>query len=168
MAIIFRELDTSEEIEQFWEYKRLYEKNDIFPYIHQTEEALAETVGWFQSQEYYETIMHLHQEPLDGNSRLEFVFFYLDDKYLGFLSYKIYHAEDGKAFILDFSIAEPYRNKGLGSQVVSGLQDYLKKKKATYLALNTSNQRNQKFWIKQGFEAKEKDAYGEVIYILHL
>ena len=80
--------------------------------------------------------------------------------------YKIYNQEDGKCFILDFSIDSKYRSKGIGSQVVNAFESLVKANEgATYFVLNTSNENNERFWMKQRYYPSEIDDNGEVLYI---
>ena len=164
MTITFKKLINEKEIALFWEKKREYERNDIFPNLTETGQERAEIVEWFHSEEYYRIIMNLHHHPKNGDSPLEFIFVYDQDTYIGFLTYKIYHSEDGKAFILDFSIETSHRNQGLGSRVVAELELFLKEQGAAYLALNTSNENNTRFWLRNGFSPTEPDEYGNIVY----
>lgn len=169
MDFYFKELKSTSKINQFWEKKRQYEESDIFPNLPESGAELDEIVDWFRSSEYYELIMDLHNSPTEGDSQLEFVFIYNNQQeYVGFTTYKIYYSEDSKAFILDFCIDKPFRNQGVGSRVVSELKNYLKAKNALYIALNASNERNQRFWQNQGFIPQDVDENGEVLYIFHL
>lgn len=165
---VFKHLVSDEEVADFWQKKRRYEEGDIFPFLRETGEELTELLAWFRSDDYYDTIMDLHTHTSEGNTPVEFVFIEIDAQYLGFLTYKIYHAEDGKAFLLDFSIEESLLSQGIGTRVFQDFTVFLKEQGARYVALNASNTRNQKFWLRQGFSASETDEQGEVIYTLAL
>lgn len=133
MKIIFREMDTVEEINEFWQKKRQYELEDVFPNLAKKGNALKETVDWFQSDEYYDIIMDLHEHAQPGGQTLKFVFIFDEQiNYLGFSMYKIYTEEDGKAFILDFCIEKQYRDQGLGSHVSQEFEQYLMNEGAKY------------------------------------
>ena len=162
----FKKLTTEYEISEFWNKKREYETNDIFPNVKETGKDLEELIQWFESKEYYDIIMNLHNNFPEGGSGLQFVFIYENiDTYIGFIMYKIYTQEDGKCFILDFSIDSKYRNKGIGSQVVEAFENFVKAYEgATYFVLNTSNENNRRFWMKQDYLSSEIDDNGEVLY----
>jgi len=163
----FKKMTTATEIEEFWKQKRKYEKLDIFPNVKETGKELEELIHWFQSEEYYNRIMDLHRNVQQNGSGLHFVFIY-DNKneYIGFIMYKIYTQEDGKCFILDFSIDSKHRNKKVGTQVVAAFESLVKENEgATYFALNTSNDNNKRFWKRQGFYPSEVDEYGEILYL---
>lgn len=161
-----KKMTTTDEIAAFWQVKREYEERDIFPSLEDDEPTKNELINWFRSQEYYEVIMQLRETASDGGSTAQFVFFYDDtDRYLGFALYKIYTNEDGKAFILDFSIDEQYRNLGLGTKIARFLEELLVNEGALYYALNCSNAANHRFWQRLGYVPTEPDEHGEMIYI---
>ncbi|MGX6977889.1 GNAT family N-acetyltransferase [Vagococcus elongatus] len=165
MEIFFRKMNTVEEVNDFWQKKRHYEREDIFPNLEEKDDELQEIIAWFQSEEYYEIIMDLHQHAQAGGQTLSFVFMFDEqNNYLGFTMYKIYTEEDGKAFILDFCIEKDYRNKGIGSIVVRELEKFLKREGASYIALNTSNKKNLNFWEKNGFSKFATDEFGKMVY----
>ncbi|MEG0619297.1 MAG: GNAT family N-acetyltransferase [Bacilli bacterium] len=158
---------TQTEIDEFWKKKSEYEKNDIFPYLDETGEELEEIISWFQSSEYYNIIMDLHSNSQENARTLQFAYVYDDaGKYIGFIMYKIYNLEDGKCFILDFCIEREFHNKGVGAEVFNFFEQYVKKNEdATYIALNGSNDRNKRFWKKQGFVYQKQNTHGDEIYI---
>lgn len=166
MKIKFKKMVTTDEIGLFWEKKRCYEQEAIFPNLVETGAERQEIIEWFESEEYYEIIMDLHDHPQGGGSALQFVFIYDDqESYLGFTMYKIYTQEDGKAFVFDFCIEPESRNQGLGAEVFRELEKLLQAEGGKYVALNTSNQNNQRFWQRQGFVATEADENGEIVYV---
>lgn len=163
---MIKKMETAAEIVLFWQKKRQYEEEDVFPNLTETGAELEELIEWFRSEEYHQVIMSLHTETTNGNGFLQFIFFYDEqENYLGLSMYKIYKGEDGKGFILDFCVDSSYRNHGLGKQLFAELEVLMKKEGARYLALNTSNQNNLRFWQRTGFTAeKELDENGEVLY----
>ena len=52
-----------------------YEINDIFPNVKVTGKELEELIHWFESKEYYDIIMNLHNNFPEEGSRLQFVLF---------------------------------------------------------------------------------------------
>ncbi|MGY3748403.1 GNAT family N-acetyltransferase [Vagococcus salmoninarum] len=162
----FFKMTTSNEIAAFWQKKREYEKNDVFPKLVESGEELTEIIEWFQSKKYYELIMKLHRNDLKDGAGLQFTFIYQENDYIGFLMYKVYSLEDGKCFILDFCVEPEHRNQKNGTKIISSFEKAVKRKEdATYLALNVSNGNNQRFWTRQGFFATEIDENGEVLYV---
>lgn len=147
-TLSIRHLTTDYSIKQFWRRKRQYEKEDIFP--GNTREEIEDR-AYFLSDDYYDQIMNLYRIPQGGGSGLKFVFFYLNDDYIGFSMYKIYTEEDGKAFILDYCIDKNVRNIGLGHKVWQSFETLLKTEGATYFALNTFGERRERFWKSIGF-----------------
>lgn len=81
----FKKMTTSNEIAAFWQKKREYEKNDVFPNLVESGEELTEIIEWFQSKKYYEIIMKLHRNDLKDGAGLQFTFIYQEKDYLGFL-----------------------------------------------------------------------------------
>jgi len=165
-VITVKNLTSDADIAQWWVEKKNYEANDVFPNLEDSSEAEKEAIEWFNSQDYYDTIMRLHRQAAKGGSPLQFVFFYLPDgEYIGFANYKIYTEEDGKAIILDFSISAPLRNEGLGAEAYSALENHLQGEGSTYVTLNTSNANNRRFWQRIGFTQTETDEHGEMVYL---
>jgi len=155
----FRKLNTDEEVASFWEKLYQYHKQDLFAYMDEEEQK------YFSGTEYYDAIMDLKTNTKDGQLPLEMVFIYDESgHYIGFAMYKIYNTEDGKAFILEFCIDRLLRNKGLGIRVAKAFENYLKANGATYLAINTSNQDNLRFWQRFGFAPAEADEWGNMTY----
>ena len=157
--ITFRKLSSEEEIAQFWEKLYAYHKQDL---INDLDEEDQE---YFSGSVYYDAIMNLKMNTTSGQLPLEMVFMYdSEELYHGFAMYKIYNNEDGKAFILEFCIDEPLRNRGIGTQVAKAFEHYLQAEGATYLAINTSNDNNLRFWQRFGFVESEPDEWGNMIY----
>jgi len=161
-----RQLVSDDDIALWWEKDREHLNREILPNMElEPGESLAEVTEYFNSADYYQTIMNLHNSPGAGGSPLQFVFFEGDDgKYLGFASYKIYTQEDGKAFILEFAVDAPLRNAGLGTKLYAALEQVLADEGGTYVALNTSNQNNLRFWKRQGFTLSP-DTQDGVVYV---
>jgi len=154
---MIKKLTTEDEIAKWWEKKREFDKYDLFPNAELDEgETLDELIEWFSSPTYFDTIMSLHKSHAPGGSALQFVFFLDDDgEYLGFAHYKIYTEEDGKAVILDYCIDKTQRNNGVGATAFRELENILCAEGATYVAINTSNSNNRRFWLRQGFSLAE-------------
>lgn len=166
MEINFKKMETPQEIQAFWVEKRKYEERDIFPSLEETGEELAEIIQWFESDEYYEIIMELHEKPKNGGTPLQFVFFYGEENsYLGFGMYKVYGHEDGKGFIFDYCIEPSLRNQQLGSRVFEALERLMQSEGCKYLELNASCEANRRFWMRLGFEEKALDEFGEMVYV---
>lgn len=161
----FKKMVTEDDIAKFWEKKRQYEAEDVFPNLEEQGEERQELIDWFRSQEYYDIIMTLHTSSSDGGSTLQFVFMYdAQNNYVGFTHYKIYTKEDGKAVVLDFCIDKPYRNQGIGSYAAGCLENLLVSEGAAYVTLNTSNKDNRRFWLRNGYEEWGQDEFGKTLY----
>ena len=157
--IEFTKLTTDKEVASFWEKLYGYHKRDI------SQDMTDEELEYFSGPEYYNAIMDLKVNKSGEQLPLEMVFISdCEQRYLGFAMYKIYNTEDGKAFILEFCIDEPLRNQGLGTQVAKAFETYLQREGATYLAINTSNKDNLRFWKRFGFSESEPDEWGKMIY----
>lgn len=156
-----KKITTETQIEAFWQKRKEYEERDIFPNL------TADEIAWFQSEEYYDIIMTLHQQAKGARAGLQFAFFYNDSDYLGFTMYKIYTHEDGKAFIMDYCIEPAYRNQGLGAEIYIELERLLQQEGALFCELNSSDQGApaSRFWERQGFMAKERDEHGIMTYV---
>lgn len=157
--ITIKKLITPEDISKFWEKLKIHQQQDVFKDLDAADQE------YFSGPDYYDAIMNLHQNPLPGAYLLEFVFFYEEGTYIGFSMYKIYNLEDGKAFILEFGIDKPFRNRGVGRTVVQIFEAFLKSQGAAYFALNTSNENNLRFWQRLGFVPDKEDEWGSMIYV---
>lgn len=161
-----KKMVTPEEIEAFWLVKKEYDRQDIFPNLEEEGEELEEIIQWFESEDYYNTIMDLHENFIGIGSELQFAFF-LDDtgEYIGFIMYKIYTHEDGKCFICDFCIKKDYRNKRIGTHVIKFFEEYVQQNESVkYFELNASNKDNARFWKRMEYVESETDEYGVVVY----
>lgn len=167
MMFYLEKKTTKTETDEFWKKKREYEEKDIFPYLDETGEELREILSWFKSPDYYNIIMDLHDNAQKNAKTLQFAYVHDDvGQYIGFIMYKIYNLEDGKCFILDFCIEKELRNKNIGTEVFTFFEQYIKKSEgAHYCALNVSNDRNKRFWEKQGFVYNGLDDQDNAIYI---
>lgn len=109
----FNKLNTTEEVASFWQKLYEYHKQDLFNDLDEEDQA------YFSSTEYYDAIMDLKINITGGSQPLEMEF--VNDEsgqYIGFIMYKIYNTEDGKASILEFCIDPLLRNKGIGTRVI--------------------------------------------------
>lgn len=156
-----KKMTTEAEIEAFWKKRKEYEERDIFPNL------TADEIEWFQSEEYYDIIMTLQQQPKGARAGLQFAFFYNKSDYLGFTMYKIYTHEDGKTMILDYCIEPAYRNQGLGARVFKKLEKQLTNEGSRYITLNSGDESEpaSRFWESQGFVPSERDEYGVMLYV---
>ena len=155
----FKKLTTDEEVAEFWEKLYEYHEQDLFADMDEEDQE------YFSGREYYDAIMDLKVNTNGGQLPLEMVF--ITDEigvYIGFAMYKIYNNEDGKAFILEFCIDQLLRNQGLGTRVAKAFEKYLQNDGATYLAINTSNEDNFRFWKRFGFVESEPDEWGNMTY----
>ena len=161
----FKKMTTPNEIKEFWQKKREYKQKDVFPNLAESGRELEEIIQWFQSKEYYDIIMKLHDNAPKDGSGLQFTFIYEEEQYIGFMMYKVYTEEDGKCFILDFCIQAEYRNKKIGAKVISSFEKLAKEQEgATYFALTVSNDNSKRFWVRQGFSQTAIEESGGVLY----
>lgn len=154
-------VNSEEGIRLFWERRDRYMRDDIMPNC--SEPTSKEEEEWFFSKEYRDHIMNAYLREVN---KLHIAFFMKDDIYMGFVAYVIYHTEDGKCFILEYCIDSAYRSMGWGRKFFDSFKEMVKKDGATYFALNLSNERNEKFWMSNGFIKTEKDEYGSYVYVL--
>lgn len=109
--------------------------------------------------------MGLYERAVDP---LRVVFLQKEGQYAGFIVYVTYHSEDGKCFILEYCIDRTRRGKGLGAAFFQAFEERMRLEGATYIALNTSNAHNRRFWLAQGFAVGDADEYGNPVYTKRL
>ena len=155
---------TQPNIDLFWEWRDKYMREDILP--NSTFEPLTpEEEEWFFSQEYRDVIMEaFHRDT----ATLRIVFLRQNDFNIGFAVYVIYHAENGKCLLVDFNIDAPYRGGGVGAKFFGLLCNHVRTQGAEYIALNLSNEDNQRFWMRNGFALAGKDEHGADVYEMRL
>jgi len=164
-SITLRQISGVNDIAFFWQQHDKYMLEDVIPNCTLGPALDEEDKVWFFSGEYREYIMRLFYRETDT---LRIAFFLQDGQYTGFVVYVIYMSEDGKCFILDYSIEREQRNMGLGKVFYNLLQDRVKSDGATYIALNLSNENNERFWKSNGFIKSKIDEYGNPVYIKRL
>lgn len=149
----FVSIENEQSVEDFWRARDKYYENDVLPNCELGEPVSSEDWEWFFSQEYRDHIMKLYHRELDP---LYILWIYRNNTPIGFVIYVIYHSEDGKCFIVDFCIFDSYRNKGFGRKVFDQLAKELHAIGATYIELNVSNHRNERFWLGNHFIKTDK------------
>lgn len=161
MKLELYEVREQEDIDFFWQKRDQYMQEDIIPNCTLGEPLTDEDKEWFLSEAYKKHIMTLFQREIDP---LHILFFIEDKTYMGFAVYVLYESEDGKCFIIDYCMDPKSRNNGKGKCYFQLLEEKFRKEGATYVALNLSNERNEKFWLENGFFKTSKDEYGNYIY----
>ena len=156
--ITIREAITETDVAVFWEQLHIYHKRDIFP------DPDSEDLKYFLSSEYYGHMMKIHSRPQD---RCYFLFFHRDGRDIGFAMPVIFTSEDGKCFIMEYSVYPEFRGNGTGKECARILLDWAKKNGALYAELNHgSNERRRHFWETVGFIENGADEWGEPLMIL--
>ncbi len=146
----------------FWERRNEYFLGDIIPNHEMGDELTKSDIDCFFSKEYKDHIMMLFKRKTDP---LYIVLINEGNTNIGFITYVIYNSEDGKCFILDYCIHPEYRSKGIGKTAFNQLQKVFIEKGATYIDLNISNRKNEKFWTSIGFaKTTIKDERNKYIY----
>lgn len=139
---------SNKDIEYFWERRNEYFLKDIIPNCELGDEITEDDIKWFFSKEYKDHIMMLFEQKDD---HLYIVLIKKDKCNIGFMTYIIYNAEDGKCFVLDYCIYPQFRNKGIGKKAYYLLEKDFINRGATYIDLNISNTNNERFWNGNGF-----------------
>jgi len=150
---------SEEEVALFWQMLYQYFNEDIFP--NTIEPVSEEDYEYFFSKKYKDAIMKLYYNESEP---LYIVFLRNNDKNIGFATYKTYHSEDGKCFILEFCILKEYRNKGIGTLFFEMLRQHEKNKGAQYCVLNVTSEGSVRFWKRHGFVKMSVDEYGSDVY----
>ncbi|MGB4514600.1 MAG: GNAT family N-acetyltransferase [Bacillota bacterium] len=161
--ITVREVESNEDIAEFWRYRDEYITRDIFPNDTLGKPLTKEDLDWFLSKEYKDLMMKLFHRDED---KVRFVFFERDGKKIGFCSYVTYFSEDKKCFLVDFCVLPEFRRRGFGKACFRLLKEKETKKGADYFELNISTEDNRCFWESLGFEFNGFDEYGNILYQL--
>ncbi len=161
--ITIREVESCEEIAEFWRERDEYMIRDVFPNDTLGEPLTQNDLDWFLSKEYKDHMMEIFYRNQD---KAHFVFFEENDEKIGFCSYVTYFSEDNKCFIIDYCIKPEFRRQGYGKACFRGLKERETKKGADYFELNISNEGNRSFWASLGFEHNGFDEYGSILYQL--
>lgn len=153
-----REAVTEDEIAYFWEQLYLYFKRDILA------GKSIEDLSYFLGSEYHEQMMNLHGRQQD---RCFFLFFERGGQDIGFAMPVIYTMEDGKCFIMEFSVYPEHRGNGIGRECARVLLDWASEKGALYAELNYGgDERRERFWQSVGFIQNGSDEWGDPLMIL--
>ena len=92
------------------------------------------------------------------------------NKVIGYLCGEI---RNGEGHLKSVAVEKTYRDKGIGSEMLSRFEDYLSKQEIheIYLEVSVENEIAIRFYIKRGYEIKRKipNFYinGEDAYIMH-
>ena len=156
--ITIREAITENDVAVFWEQLHTYHKRDIFP------NPDSQDLEYFLGSEYYNHMMKIHSRPQD---RCYYLFFHRDGQDIGFSMPVIFTSEDGKCFIMEYSVYPEFRGNGTGKECARVLLDWAKENGALYAELNHgSNERRRHFWETVGFIENGADEWGEPLMIL--
>lgn len=156
--ITIREAVTEKEISRFWEQLYQYFKRDIFA------GKPIEDLSYFLGSEYHDQMMKLHGRQQD---RCFFLFFEQDGQDIGFAMPVIYTMEDGKCFIMEFSVYQEHRGKGIGRECARVLLDWAGENGTLYAELNYGcDERRERFWRSVGFIQNGSDEWGDPLMIL--
>lgn len=156
--IIIREAITEREVTLFWEQLRAYFERDIFP------DPNHEDREYFLGEEYHGDIERLHERDTD---RCRYLFFSQNGENIGFALAVIYGSEDGKCFLLEFSVYPEFRGEGTGTACAGIFLDWAKQNGASYSELNYGgDERRKRFWQRVGFVENGVDEWGEPLMLL--
>ena len=154
------EVKEQHDIDLYWQLFYKYITTDILP-NSTFEPSTREDYDYFLSEEYRDTITRLNERH-----GLKIVFLKRkcekecqkcdkgdghNNEVIGFAVYIIYHNEDGKCFILEYGILPKHRSKGIGAIFFEALREKVIGEGGAYFALTVSNEANERFWLKQGF-----------------
>lgn len=137
-------------------------REDVLPNITLGPPSTQEEVDWYFSQAYRDHLMALHARETDP---MHIVFLMQEEQVVGFCNYVTYLSEDGKCFIVDYSIDKAHRGKRLGEQFFALLDAHTRAAGARYHALNLTNEGNLRFWTRMGFVPEGQDEHGSDIYV---
>ena len=156
--IMIREAVTEKETAFFWE--RLYEHftRDVFP------DPDDEDREYFLGEEYRCEIERLNKRDTD---RCQYIVFSRDGKDIGIALAVIYGSEDGKCFVMEFSVFPEFRGGGTGGACAMAFLDWAKEHGASYAELNYGgDERRRRFWQRVGFVENGADEWGEPLMLL--
>lgn len=121
----------------------------------------AEDIAYFSGDEYRSIIKaHMIRET----DKHHMVYFVENNEKIGAAQYNTYQSEDGKCFILDFWVFEPFRGNGTGHRCFYALEDYTKADGAVYYELNSQKDASVHFWKSLGFTESGRDEYGMSVF----
>lgn len=158
--ITLREIQSSRDIERFWQEMDAMLLRDVVPDHDLGEPMTPEEAAYFRSPDYREGIEALCRRREDPCRR---AFFLRDGREIGFVLYVIYGREDGKCFLLDFCVYPPYRCQGLGKACFAALARRMEAEGAAYFELNTHCRRSARFWESLGFRYNGYDDHGSIL-----
>jgi GNAT superfamily N-acetyltransferase len=154
---------TEDELESFWQLRDTYMREDIIP--NSDPPLPDEDAEWFFGPEYRNEITACFTREHD---RLKIAYLLTEGEYAGFIMYILYDNTEGKyfgeCFIMEYCIEASHRGRGLGSRFFKRFEQDMRQQGAAYFALNTTNERNRKFWVSHGFEKGQEDEYGNPVY----
>ena len=162
-TITIREVESCEDIAEFWRERDEYVIRDVFPNDTLGKPLTQNDLNWFLSREYKDHMMKVFYRDED---KAHFVFFEQNGERIGFCSYVTYFSEDNKCFVIDYCIKPGFRHKGYGKACFHALKARETEKGAEYFELNISNEGNRSFWASLGFENNGFDKYGSILYQL--
>jgi len=162
-TITIREVESCEEIAEFWRERDEYVIRDVFLNDTLGKPLTQNDLDWFLSKEYKDHMMKVFYRDED---KAHFVFFEQNGERIGFCSYVTYFSEDNKCFIIDYCVKPGFRHKGYGKACFHALREKEMEKGAEYFELNISNEGNRSFWTSLGFEYNGFDEYGSILYQL--
>lgn len=144
MNIKIKNVESYKDLALFWDM--FYEYiNDIF----ETSSEDPKILNYFLSEDYKKEVINLSERDFNP---LRIVFFTLNEKIIGFATYMIFINEFGKSKILEFYINKDFRAQSLGTLSFLKLQKQMIKEGAKLIELTPTNNRNQSFWIENGFK----------------
>ncbi len=121
-----------------------------------------EDIAYFTGDEYRGILeAHMRRET----DRHHMVYFTENEERIGAASYCIYHAEDGKCFILDFWVFPAFRGNGTGHRCFEALARYAAADGAKWYELNSEKPDSVRFWKSLGFTENGVDEYDMPLYI---
>ena len=156
--ITVREALTKQEISFFWEKLREYQERDIFPDLEEEDKE------YFSSGNYAESIQKLHDRV---RNHCYYLIFRREEENIGIAMPVLYDQEDGKCFLLEFSVFPEFRGNGTGKSCAEAFLAWASKQGAAYVELNFGGlESRSRFWQRIGFLPNGRDEWGEPLMIL--
>ncbi|NWL88429.1 MULTISPECIES: GNAT family N-acetyltransferase [unclassified Paenibacillus] len=105
-------------------------------------------VDYFYSDEYRDVIEELRSRDINPLK----IYFIQEAALIGFLMYVTYFDEGGKCFLMEYYIEPKYRNHGYGKLAYLQAEQLVRNEGALYIELTPTNEANERFWSRVGFE----------------
>lgn len=156
--IAVREATNEKDVTRFWQRLRAYQAQDLFP------NPEDEGREYFLGKEYRADIAQKHIRPQNA---IRYLFFCRDGADIGLAMPVIYETEDGKCFLMEFTVFPEYRGGGTGTACAEAFLQWARDNGGAYVEINYgSDPRRLRFWQRLGFRKNGADEWGDPLLML--